>query len=341
MRDIWGQIQQWHGRRPFALARVVRTWGSSPRQVGAAMIVDGEMAVAGSVSGGCIEGAVVEEALQVLGGGAPRQAEYGVEDETAWAVGLSCGGELTVRVEAMPGEGELWAALAEAVEDGEPVVWLSRLEGDGHLLVYTDGRTVGEWGDDVDEAVAIALDAYASRQSQVVELAGGETFAHVLASPDQAVIIGAGHIAVPLVGYLRALDFATVVIDPRKVFARPARFAEPPHQLFDQWPQKVLEGWNLGEDCYGILLTHDPKIDDEALHIFLRSPMVYIGALGSRKTHAKRCQRLQEAGFSAEDIQRVKGPVGLAIGAQSPAEIALSIAAEMVAARRGDREWVR
>lgn len=340
MQDIWNELLQWTSAgRPLALARVIQTWGSSPRGVGAAMIVGEDLQVAGSVSGGCIEGAVIEEALQVLKTGVPRKISYGVEDEKAWSVGLSCGGQVTVLVEKhLAGAAQaVWQTLQEAVRQNQPAILLTQLEpaAEPHLLVYPDGRLVGTWGERGDGAVAAALDAYQHRLNQVVEIAGKQVFVQVFPRRDRLLIIGATHITIPLVGFARALDFETTVVDPRQVFAAPERFAIPPDHLVSQWPAQALSGWGFDEDTYAVLLTHDPKIDDTALHVLLRQPVAYIGALGSRKTHAKRCERLREAGFDPSEIARIKGPVGLDIGAQTPAEIALSIMAEVTAIRRG------
>lgn len=338
MQDIWNELLQWTGAgRPLALARVIQTWGSAPRRVGAAMIVGEDLQVAGSVSGGCIEGAVIEEALQVLKTGVPRKVSYGVEDEKAWSVGLSCGGQVTVLVEkhlagAAPA---LWQALQSAVQQHQPTMLLTQLApaAEPHLLVYPDGRLVGTWGKGEGEAVAAALEAYEHRLNQVVEIAGKQVFIQVFPRRDRLLIIGAGHITIPLVGFAHALDFETTVVDPRQVFATLERFAVLPDHLLSQWPDQALSAWEFDDDTYAVLLTHDPKIDDTALHLLLRQPVAYIGALGSRKTHAKRCERLREAGFHQEEIARIHGPAGLDINAQTPAEIALSIMAEITAAR--------
>ena len=343
MEDIWSHFSGWRAAgKPFALARVVKTWGSAPRKAGAAMIVGEDLQVAGSVSAGCIEGAVIEESRGILKSGIPKRLTYGVEDETAWSVGLSCGGELTVLVErhstsSEPSGGRsAWTALVSAVQQKEPAILLTHLEPseEPHLLVYSNGKTVGNWGALGGRAVDAALEAYNQRLNQVVEVEGRPVFVQVFPRRDQLLIIGAGHIAIPLVHLAHALDFETLVVDPRKVFANKDRFETPPHRLLPAWPQEVLNPEELTEDTYAVLLTHDPKIDDQALHIMLRSPLPYIGALGSRKTHARRCERLRQSGFGEEDIARVKGPAGLDIKADSPAEIALSIMAEVVAAKR-------
>ena len=344
MRDIWQDLIEWtKAGKLFAIARVVQTWRSAPRSAGAGMLVDEAMCVSGSVSGGCIEGAVIEEALEVLQSGTPRKLTSGVEDELALSVGLSCGGQVSVFVEPHwafaedSGTQVVWDALQQCLRDNEPAVLLTRMSGQGprHLLVRPENSTAGDWGMAQEEAERLAREAYDQREPEVVELAGGEVFVQVFPRRDQLLIIGAGHITIPLVQYAAALDFETVVVDPRKVFASTERFPVAPDHLIPEWPQEALARRSLNEDTYALLLTHDPKIDDPALLLLLKSPVRYIGALGSRRTHAKRCGRLREAGFDEAAISRIKGPAGLDIGAESPAEMALSMIAEAIAAKRG------
>lgn len=345
MRDIWKDILAWEGEgRPFALARVIETWGSSPRPVGAAMIVGRRLEVAGSVSGGCIEGAVITEARQVLDDGKPRRLHYGVSDETAWSVGLTCGGQVSVLLEQHPGQAgggspAVWEALRARLEGNRPAVLLTRLApGEApHLLVDPEAGEIaaGDWGDAAPAALQAAASAFSSRESAVVEIGSEAVFAQVFPRRDRLLVVGASHICIPLVRLARVLDLETVVIDPREVFARPERFPVAPARLERVWPARFLEDWSVDESTFAVLLTHDPKIDDEALHHLLRSPAAYIGALGSRRSHAKRVERLREAGFGDGEIGRIHGPVGLDIGAESPEEIALSILAEVVAVRRG------
>ena len=345
MRDIWGDIINWEGSgQPFALARVIQTWGSSPRRVGAAMIVGPEMAVAGSVSGGCIEGAVITEAQAVLAGGPPRKLHYGVSDETAWSVGLTCGGQVSVFVEqhlgqAGGGSPKVWAALRARLEANLPAVLLTRLASceQQHVLIDPQAASIvaGDWAAATDGALAAAATAFSTRESEVVTVAGEPVFVHLFPCKDRLLVVGASHISIPLVRLAKVLGLETVVVDPRAVFARSERFPEPPDRLESVWPAKFFETWTVDESTYAVLLTHDPKIDDEALHHLLRSPAAYIGALGGRRSQASRVSRLAEAGFTDAEINRIHGPVGLDIGAESPEEIALSILAEVVAIRHG------
>jgi len=350
MRDIWEEQLKWvKSGEPFILARVIHTWRSAPRKSGAGMLIGKGMSVAGSVSGGCIEGAVIEEALDALENGESRRLSFGVEDELALSVGLSCGGEVSVLLEKHwafstdPNTRKVWETLQNCIKNNNPAVLISPLpaetgpstEEQDLLLILPDCENVGVMQNNYEEAVALAEEAYKERENRIVELGGKEFFVQFFPRHDQLLIIGAGHITIPLVRFAKELDFHTIVIDPRSVFATPERFAVPPDQLIPKWPDDVLPELPLNEDTYAILLTHDPKIDDPALHILLKKNLPYIGALGSSRTHAKRCSRLEEAGFSPDSIAQIKGPAGADIGAQTAAEIALSMIAEVVAAKHG------
>ena len=340
MLDIEAAIRRWHaaGTR-FALARVVATWGSAPRRPGAALAVTADMQVAGSLSGGCIEAAVISEAVRLLAGErGPGRLEYGVEDERAWSVGLSCGGKLSVYLDELGTE--LWDAVLAVLKRQQPAVLVTRLRGGSasHVLIDLDERRLlaasGDDGTGADAVEAACAFAAGAQESALVEVDRAEHFVHLLPRPDELLIIGAGHIAVHLVGFARELGFRTVVVDPRRVFAARERFAVAPDELLPDWPDSALRGRRMDRTTYAVLLTHDPKIDDEALGHLLASDAAYIGALGSSRTQAKRRARLQEAGFEDAAIDRIRGPAGLSIGAVAPAEIALAIMAQVVEAKR-------
>ena len=349
MRDILPEIDAWVAEgTPFALATVVRTWGSSPRQPGAAMAVREDLRVAGSVSGGCIEGAVIEEAKDVLATGIPRTVTFGVSDDSAWSVGLTCGGKVKVLVERCPAfdpdpaERAVWTAWRAALRENRPVVLLAQMAATrpAHLLVDPTGPVTGDRGGWTAAAVAAARAAYATRDSGEVDVDGKAVFAHVFPRRDQLLVVGAAHIALGLVRLGHQLGFETVVIDPRRIFADRVRFPVPPDRLLDGWPQETLPSVDLTDDTYAVLLTHDPKIDDPATHILLRSPVAYIGALGSKRTQQKRRERLLKAGFSEDDLARIRGPIGLPIHACTPDEIALAIMAEVVQTKNARRQRV-
>ena len=302
--------------RGAALATVVETWGSAPRRVGAqlAIAADGEMQ--GSVSGGCVEGAVVVEALEAIEDGAPRLLEYGVSDGDAFAVGLACGGKIRVLVEpvgeqAMPFD--VLGDLVRARAARQPVAYQVPLSGGVGRLV-TGGYA----------------DRFRMDRSGVEE--DGDTFVAIHNPPLRLVIVGAVHIAQALVPMAQVAGFDAVVIDPREAFGSQARF--PDAQVINDWPDAAMDTVGVDTRSAIVLLTHDPKLDDPALHIALRSDAFYIGALGSKRTHASRLARLEEASFTAADIARINGPVGLDIGAASPPEIAVSILSQMIQALR-------
>ena len=344
MKDIFESLLPWlEEHRPFALATVTQTWGSAPRAVGSAMAITSDMQVIGSVSGGCIEGEVIEKAVQVLETGLPALLNFGVSDETAWSVGLTCGGKVSVFLEKYiafstnPTERQIWKKLKTAISEDKPVILLTRLEAEkhGHLLVFPDGSQVGNWQDLNQQANSQALLHYEDRTSGQVNIEDEAIFVQIFPQKDCLIIIGAVHIAIPLIDFAKKLDFKVVVIDPRQVFAAVERFSTPPDYLISQWPDEALQDFDLNGDTYVALLTHDPKIDDDALRVLLRSDVSYIGALGSRKTHAKRCKRLSEFGFTHEEISRIHGPAGLDIQAQTPTEIALSIISQIIQIKRG------
>ncbi len=343
MEDIYKDIQPWLTQnKPFAIVTVTKTWGSAPRGAGSTMAVTADMQVVGSVSGGCIEGTVIEEAQTVLKTGVPKMLTFGVSDETAWSVGLTCGGKVNVLVEKYPAFSddsharEIWQALDTTIKNNQPAILLTKAEVEqySHLLVYPDGSVVGNWGAQTEEAINLALTAYESRNSGEADVEGSAICVNIFPRKDRMIIIGAAHISIPLVKFAKDLDFEVIAIDPRKIFATPERFPVPPDQLRSDWPDEVLPQLSLNDDTYAVLLTHDPKIDDVALHILLKSDVAYIGALGSKKTHAKRVNRLQEAGFSETEISRINGPVGLSIGAKTPQEVALSIIGEIIQVKR-------
>jgi xanthine dehydrogenase accessory factor len=333
MRDIFPTLERWVGEgHRFALATVTNTWGSSPRPVGSMMGVREDGLICGSVSGGCVESAVIESALASLADGQHRQLHFGqLTDDEVWDVGLSCGGEIDVWIDPLPVQRDraIWDRLAELVKRDEPftlvtlLVWGSS-PVPGATSTKSSGPIVEQSIEAFDPASPTGMAAETDRAA----------FVQPIPSRDKLVIIGAVHIAIPLVGFARDLGFETIVIDPRGTFSVEERFEVLPDRMLSMWPEKAFKSVALTGSTYAVLLTHDPKIDDKALSALLKSQVVYIGALGSRSTHAARRERLLAAGFGEEDLKRIHGPVGLSIGAKSPAEIALSIMAEIVQVRR-------
>jgi xanthine dehydrogenase accessory factor len=317
--DIPEQALAWHRAGTGAvLATVTQTWGSAPRRTGSMLAISGAGAIAGSVSGGCVEGAVITEALEALEDGAARELEFGVSDEDAFAVGLACGGTIRVLLEPVGGAlpEPLLAELVEARAARQPVAYVADLDSGARRL------------DRAGHETRFRMDRSG------FEEAAPRVFIAVHNPPLRLVVVGAVHIAQALVPMARLAGYDPVVIDPRETFASPARFPET--RLLHDWPDEAVEAVGVDARTALVLLTHDPKLDDPALQVALRAGCFYIGALGSTRTHAKRVARLTEAGFSEAEIAQIHGPVGLDIGAASPAEIAVAIMGEMTRVlRRG------
>ena len=340
MKELLPQINSWiESSAPFAIATVIRTWGSSPRPVGSTMIISASGEMAGSVSGGCVEGEVVKAALDIINSGATRLLDFGVTNDDAWSVGLSCGGKITVFVERFMAfdpraeEVDVWASLNNALSENHSCILVTQLDGKatGHTFFTLDGSNLGQPASaNLKEAV---LNTLLKRQNSVFEEAGNQFFIQVFPRRSQMLIIGAAHITADLVEFAHTFDFETIVIDPRGAFANKTHFHTAPDLIIEKYPSEVIPDYILDTHTYAVILSHDPKIDDNALHLLLRSGVAYIGALGSKKTHAKRVDRLLEEGFSQEEISRIHAPIGLNIHAKTPREIALSIIAQIISVR--------
>ncbi|MCI4660864.1 MAG: XdhC/CoxI family protein [Neomegalonema sp.] len=297
-----------------ALASVIQTWGSAPRPVGSQLAISGSGALMGSVSGGCVEGAVTAEALEAIAAQEPRVLEFGVADEDAFAVGLACGGTIRILVEPVgTAKGISEETLAELVADRATRNGVGRIVD----LQTWENHLVGP---------ELHAAAFAADKSGFVDDLEHK-FLTVHNPPLRMAIIGAVHIAQALAPMARLAGYDVTVIDPRETFAAEHRF--PGETIATDWPDEALEALGLDARMAVVCLTHDPKLDDPALRLALPSRAFYIGALGSTRTHAKRVQRLRDVGMSAEHIERLHAPVGADIGAQSPAEIAVSILAQI------------
>ena len=296
-----------------ALATVVETWGSAPRRTGAMLAVSGEGDLVGSVSGGCVEGAVVTEAIEAIGDGRSRVLTFGVSDDDAFAVGLACGGTIRILVEPVGGAGGMPVALLEA---------LCAARGAREKAAYVVDTE--SWTRSLGDPGAYEARFRADRSGFEED---GRTFVAIHNPPLRLICVGAVHIAQALLPMARIAGYDPVVIDPRPAFAAEHRF--PGEDIREAYPDEVLADLGLDSRTALVLLTHDPKIDDAALEQALASECFYIGALGSTRTHAKRVTRMEAAGHSEGAIGRIHGPIGLDIGAAGPAEIAVSILAEM------------
>jgi xanthine dehydrogenase accessory factor len=299
-----------------ALATVVETWGSAPRQAGSQLAISGNGEIMGSVSGGCVEGAVVTEALEALADRKPRLLTFGVSDETAFAVGLACGGTIRVMVEPV-GQGAealpeaLLAQVVAARQVRKPLAMEVRPEGWTRRLLRP--------GEDAAADIRFRSDRSGMEEDG--------RFLAIHNPPLRMIVVGAVHIAQPLLPMARMAGYDPVLIDPRGAFGSDLRF--PGETILDDWPDEALEKLHPDTRTAIITLTHDPKLDDPAIRIALRSGCFYLGCLGSKKTHAKRVERLQAADYSETEIARIHAPVGMDIGAKSPAEIAIAILAQV------------
>ena len=343
MKEVINDINRWQSENEaIALATVIETWGSAPRKTAAKMALTASGRIAGSVSGGCVEGAVVEAGQEALATARPQLLHFGVADETAWSVGLACGGRITVFVE--PLDVALYQEWQKVLDEDVAAATVTLIAGSDEVLgrkivVRDEGQVVGSLGEWQEAGVAAANTALESGLSQTVQLSDTvKAFIEVNLPAPCLIMVGGVHIAITLAQYAHILGYRTVVIDPRRAFGSDERF---PHadQLIQKWPGKAFADLPpISRSTAIALLTHDPKIDDPALHIALPSKAFYIGALGSKKTHANRVQRLSEAGIPAEQINRISAPIGLAIGAETPEEIALAIMAQIVAAQHRQRD---
>ncbi len=314
---IAGRALAWHrAGRGAVVATVVETWGSAPRPVGSQLVIDGSGHMEGSVSGGCVEGAVIVEAMDALESGKARLLDYGVSDDEAFAVGLACGGRIRVLVE--PVGGAMPVAVLESLvaqrEARKPVAYVAGLDSDARRL----------------EGVGAFPERFRLDRSGVEE--DGRTFVAVHNPPLRMVVVGGVHIAQVLVPMAQACGYDVVLVDPRAAFGSPERF--PDVTISDDWPDDALAAAGLDTRTAVVTLTHDAKLDDPAIRTALGSDVFYLGCLGSKRTHAKRLARLEEAGFSGDDMARIHAPVGLDIGGRSPAEIAVSIMAQVTQALR-------
>ncbi len=316
--DIPEIAMNWHrAGRGSVLATVVETWGSAPRQAGSQLVVAGDGTFMGSVSGGCVEGAVVTEAVEALADGKARLLTFGVSDDQAFAVGLACGGTIRVLVEPVG------AALPEAMLADLVTARAARRPVSYLVNTNTWERRLGAVSGDASLTDAVANRLRADRSG----MEEGGWFIAVHNPPLRMIVVGAVHIAQALLPMARACGYDPALIDPRGAFGAAARF--PGEMIGDDWPDVAMTALAPDARTAVVTLTHDPKLDDPALMAALASPAFYIGCLGSTRTHARRLERLRAAGVTEAQIARLNAPVGLDIGAKSPAEIAVSILAQI------------
>jgi xanthine dehydrogenase accessory factor len=351
MRDVLADVERWRaaGER-VALATVISVAGSAPRGIGATLAVSERGEISGSVSGGCVEPAVIEECLTSIRTGRPKLLHYGItEEQNVEQIGLSCGGEIRVFVERMLGEPV--ERLAQALHASEPAVRATIITAPddaasllGETMVFVDSGDTETLGELRDAALNAAV-----RTAGAELLVGGESQTRALPTtrsgevevffgaypaPATLIIVGAGHISIPLTSIAKVLGYHVVVVDAREAFATRERLPDA-DQLLVEWPDEALAHLPLSSATAVAVLTHDNKFDVPALAAALRSPVGYVGAIGSRGTREQRNARLRDEGVTDAQIARIHGPIGLDIGARTPEEIALAIMAQIVAARHG------
>jgi xanthine dehydrogenase accessory factor len=362
MREVMDELDRWwKSGDPVGMATVVGTWRSAPRPPGAAMLVGPDGTAVGSVSGGCVEGAVYQLSEEVLASGTPVLQRYGVSDSDAFEVGLTCGGILDVFVErvdpaSFPQLGDVFAAIRAGVPVAVVTCVAASASGQAGDPAGRLGRRLIVWADRTDGTLGSPrLDDAATDDARGL-LASGRTgtlsygydgqrrgdeltlFVSAYASPPRMVVFGAIDFAAAVARVGAFLGYRVTVCDARPVFATKRRFPEA-HEVVVAWPHRYLaaeaEAGRLDERTVVCVLTHDPKFDVPVLEVALRTPLAYVGAMGSRRTHDDRLARLREAGLTGEELSRLASPVGLDLGARTPEETAVSIAAEIIAARWG------
>ncbi len=354
MQELLDSLEAWRAEGAgVGRAVVVRTFGSAPRPEGAVLLVTDDGRLAGSVSGGCVEGAAAEEIRAARKNGRQRVIRYGISDEQAWDVGLACGGTIDVLVspvvpevaiaaarETREGRGDGRAIVTLLPSDAPPSQFGAHAPGEGAppaepLVVHDDGWLDGTLGDTAADAElsAAATAALAKGVSKTVDIAGRQLFIEAYPVRPRLVVVGAVEVARSLVRLARELGYETVVVDGRAAFATEARFPDV-DRLLVGWPDEIADEIGLGPADAVAVLSHDVKFDEPAIVEALRRGCRYVGAVGSRKTQADRRARLLAAGVSEEQLDRLRGPIGLDLGGRLMAETALSIMAEVVAERR-------
>ncbi|MCY4185130.1 MAG: XdhC family protein [Rhodobacteraceae bacterium] len=316
---------KWHQDGGSAIATVTQTWGSAPRPIGSQLAINLAGEIVGSVSGGCVEGAVVAEALDTMETRKPILLEFGVADEDAFAVGLACGGKIKVVVEPIAGPlgitEEILHELVTCRSENTPAIVKTSLDNwESTVIPYGSPYMTEE-----------LLNALELDRSGMID----DTFINVFNPPLKLIVVGGVHIAQPLIQIARHSGYQTMIIDPRESFGSKARF--PGERISNEWPDEIIREISPDLRTAVVTLTHDPKIDDPAILEALKTPAFYIGCLGSTRTHAKRLARLREKAVVKDQLARIHGPIGLDIGSRSPAEIAIAIMAEITLTLRSGK----
>ena len=340
MRDILTDIQHWQKEGDvIALATVIQSWGSAPRKVGSHMAFTLSGKITGSVSGGCVENAVIEAGMQTLKTNHPQLLHFGVADETAWEVGLACGGSIDVFVQ--PLDAQIFQELKRVIKNEESTKHITVIGGADEslgkqVLIQENQIVSGSFGNETDSLV-LSLSSEISTSRRVKLNESVEVFANVIQPSPTLVVVGGVQIAIALVSLAKTLGYQTILIDPRKAWGNETRF---PHvdKLIQMWVDDAFEQIKINSATAVAVLTHDPKIDDPAIKLALNSSAFYVGALGSKNTNAKRNERFRSDGVSESQINNIHAPIGLDIGAQNPEEIALAIMSQIVQTFRKQKQ---
>ncbi|MGE0589684.1 MAG: XdhC family protein [Cyclobacteriaceae bacterium] len=312
-----------------AMARVIKAKGSSPRPMGSMMFVNSAGQMMGSVSGGCVEGEMVKNASKIFEGIKSMKLGFGVADEDAWAVGLPCGGAIHTFLQQFDITNPVWAGLAQNLKSNTPCALITSLEDDGCKNTLINKSTGEMTGDQIEMQQEVDK-AFKERSHKVVEKDGVSYFIQIFPRKPLLLAIGAAHITADLVAFGNDFGFETVVIDPRGFFSANTVFKSPPSRIITDYPSEVLADFPLDNYTYCAILSHDPKIDDDAIDYLLKSEVAYIGALGSKQRHVRRRQKLIEKGFTQSQVDRIHGPIGVSINSVTAKEIALSIVSEII-----------
>jgi xanthine dehydrogenase accessory factor len=334
MRSLWPQLAGWlDAAEPFALATVERVQGSAPRVPGACMvIIPDQQRFLGSVSSGCLDAEIVEAAQAALRTGAVQRLRFGPDGQPPWSDGLTCGGFVDVRIEPWwafhPRDGVRLVAsvVRHWLEADEPGVMLSNDEG--HVAVDAAGATIGD-ADMFDGALVAQARSHLERElpPACLEREGKRILVRTVRRRPRLTLVGAIDVAAHMIAPARAAGFTTAVVDPRGAYAVPERFVVAPDEMVHAWPQSVISNWKLGPRDAAVVLTHDPKIDDPALVTLLQTRVGYVGAMGSKRSHIRRLERLRDIVPSVEELSRIVGPAGIHLGTPDAAGIALGVLA--------------
>lgn len=316
--------------RDVVLCTVIETWGSSPRPVGSQLVVNDAEVFQGSVSGGCIESTVVSEAQFAIHADTPQRLSIGINDKQTWDFGLACGGSIEIYIEPVRIWQDTLVELVKLIKNQTPCCLVTNLTTGAKTLIHSDLHNVSpEFDIEILSSVENVMD---TGHSCIVKKDREEFFLHGFLPSQQLIIGGAVHVTQPLVQMAESLGYKCSIIDPRTAFATQIRF--PKSNLIVEHPKKVLKKIQLHSGCAIVALSHSPQFDDPLLIAALNSNACYIGAMGSKKTHADRIERLQKYGFSSLQLKRIHGPIGLDLGCKTIAEIALSIMAEIIHEKR-------